>query len=171
MNGGAIGGIRILLKIDRALVPALKWSSVACLVALLVLIAAGIFVRFVPIGSMGWADEVIEWAFVYMVFMGSVVLWRERSHFRVELVPHWLAGTRGERVLEVALGLLSLIFFLVFTYEGFLLTLRTTDNSPILDLPKILWYGIMPISGGVFLGYTVRDLLLLFRGRSLSSSQ
>ena len=159
-------GISILQKIDRALVPALKWSSVFCLVALLVLIAAGIFVRFVPIGSMGWADEVIEWAFVYMVFMGSVVLWRERSHFRVDLVPQWLAGTRGGRALEFVLSLLSLVFFLVFTYEGTVLVLRTTDNSPILDLPKLFWYAILPLSGMAFIGYTVRDLILLFRGRT-----
>jgi len=161
-------GIRILLKIDRVLVPILKWSSAVCLVALLVLIAAGIFVRFVPIGSLGWADEVIEWAFVYMVFMGSVVLWRERSHFRVDLVPQWLAGTRGGRALDISLGLLSLVFFLVFTYEGTVLTLRTTDNSPILDLPKLFWYAILPLSGIAFIGYTVRDLVLLFRGRPLS---
>ena len=150
------------------MVRALKWSSVGCLVALLVLIAAGIFVRFVPIGSMGWADEVIEWAFVYMVFMGSVVLWKERSHFRVDLVPQWLAGTRGERALDISLALLSLVFFLVFTYEGTALTLRTTYNSPILDVPKLLWYGILPLSGIAFIGYTVRDLVLLFRGRPLS---
>ena len=161
-------GIRIFPKIDRVLIPILKWSSVFCLLALLVLIAAGIFVRFVPIGSMGWADEVIEWAFVYMVFMGSVVLWRERSHFRVELIPHWLAGTQGERALEGTLGLLSLVFFLVFTYEGTVLVLRTTDNSPILDLPKLFWYAILPLSGMAFIGYTVRDLVLLFRRRPLS---
>jgi TRAP-type C4-dicarboxylate transport system permease small subunit len=117
---------------------------------------------------MGWADEVIEWAFVYMVFMGSVILWRERSHFRVELIPHWLAGTQGERALERSLGVLSLIFFLVFTYEGTVLTLRTTDNSPILDFPKLIWYAILPLSGIAFIGYTVRDLILLFRGRPLS---
>jgi len=160
--------IKIPLRIDRALVPALKWSSVGCLVALLVLIAAGIFIRFVPIGSMGWADEVIEWAFVYMVFMGSVVLWRERSHFRVDLVPQWLAETRGGRALDISLGLMSLVFFLVFTYEGTVLVLRTTDNSPILDLPKLFWYAILPLSGMAFIGYTVRDLVLLFRRRPLS---
>jgi TRAP-type C4-dicarboxylate transport system permease small subunit len=115
---------------------------------------------------MGWADEVIEWAFVYMVFMGSVVLWRERSHFRVELIPHWLAGTRGEQVLEVTLGLLSLVFFLVFTYEGTVLVLRTTDNSPILDLPKLFWYAILPLSGIAFIGYTVRDFWLYLHGRT-----
>jgi len=158
-------------KFDRALALALKVGSVGCLIALLVFITSMIFVRFVPISSMGWADEVVELAFAYMVFLGAASLWRDRSHFRVDMIPLWLGGSRAGRVLEILIMFLGLVFFLVFTYEGFLLTLRTTDNSPILDLPKILWYGIMPISGGVFLGYTVRDLLLLFRGRSLSSSQ
>ena len=120
---------------------------------------------------MGWADEVIEWAFAWMVFLGTAVLWRERTHFRVDLIPNWLAGSRAGYILEIFLSLLSLVFFLVFTYEGGVLTMRTTDNSPILDLPKAFWYVIMPISGAAILGYTIRDLVLLFRGRSLSSSQ
>jgi len=69
--------------------------------------------------------------------------------------------------LEIIVSFLALVFFLVFAYEGFLLTLRTTDNSPILDLPKILWYVIMPLSGVVLVGYAIRDLWLLFRGHSL----
>jgi len=52
---------------------------------------------------------------------------------------------------------------------GGMLTMRTTENSPILDLPKAFRYVIMPISGAAIIGYTVRDLMLLFRGRSLSS--
>ena len=74
--------------------------------------------------------------------------------------------------LIVAFYLLSalaiLVFFLVFTYEGTVLALRTKDNSPILDIPKVFWYVIMPVSGMAFIGYTVRDLVLLFRRRPLS---
>jgi len=117
---------------------------------------------------MGWADEIVELAFVCMVFLGSAVLWKERSHFRVDLIPHWLEGSGAGTILKVVLNTLSLAFFLVFTYQGVILTMRTTDNSPILDLPKFLWYGVLPISGGVFIGYTIRDLWLLFRGRAAS---
>ena len=155
-----------LKKTERAFVLTLKWSSVGCLVGLLVFLSAGIFVRFVPVGSMGWADEVIEFAFAWMIFFGTAVLWRERTHFRVDLIPNWLGGSRAGKILEIILGLLALVFFLVFTYEGGVLTMRTTDNSPILDLPKALWYMIMPISGAILIGYTVRDLWLLFHGRT-----
>jgi TRAP-type C4-dicarboxylate transport system permease small subunit len=157
-----------LEKSERAFVLILKWSSVGCLVGLLVFLSAGIFVRFVPIGSMGWADEVLEFAFAWMIFFGTAVLWRERSHFRVDLISNWLAGSRAGQILEIFLNLLALVFFLVFTYEGGVLTMRTTEDSPILALPKALWYMIMPISGCMLIGYTVRDLWLLWRGRRLN---
>jgi TRAP-type C4-dicarboxylate transport system permease small subunit len=115
---------------------------------------------------MGWADEVIEWAFAWMVFLGTAVLWRERTHFRVDLIPNWLAGSKAGRMLEIFLSLLSLVFFVVFTYQGGVLTMRTTDNSPILDLPKAAWYIVMPISGAAIIGYTVRDFWLYLHGRT-----
>jgi TRAP-type C4-dicarboxylate transport system permease small subunit len=158
--------IEILKKIEDRLALSLRWATVGCFVGLLFLMGAGIFVRFVPIGSMGWADEVIEWAFAWMVFLGTAVLWRERTHFRVDLIPNWLAGSKAGRMLEIFLSLLSLVFFVVFTYQGGVLTMRTTDNSPILDLPKAAWYIVMPISGAAIIGYTVRDFWLYLHGRT-----
>jgi len=166
---GIEGGPKIprgtLKKIEGALAIYLRWGTIGCFVGLLFLIGVGIFARFIPFFSMGWADEVIEWAFAWMVFLGTAVLWRERTHFRVDLIPNWLTGSRAGFILEIFLSLLSLVFFLVFTYEGGMLTLRTADNSPILDLPKAIWYVIMPISGAMITGYTIRDLVLLFRGQ------
>ncbi len=160
--------IEKLWKIESGLVLSLRWATVGCFLGLLILIGAGIFARFIPFFPMGWADEVIEWAFAWMVFLGSAVLWRERTHFRVDLIPNWLARSNAGRMLEIFLSLLSLVFFAVFSYQGGVLTMRTTDNSPILDLPKAAWYIVMPISGVAMLGYTVRDLVLLFRGKPLN---
>ena len=158
--------IEILKKIEDRLAVSFRWATVGCFVGLLFLIGVGIFVRFIPFFSMGWADEVIEWAFAWMVFLGTAVLWRERTHFRVDLIPNWLAGSRAGHILEIFLSLLSLVFFVVFTYQGGVLTMRTTDNSPILDLPKAAWYIVMPISGAAIIGYTVRDFWLYLHGRT-----
>jgi len=146
----------------------MRWGSVGCLAGIFILIAGGIFVRFVPISSMGWADELIEMGFAWMVFLGATVLWKERTHFRVDILPNWLAGSEAGQKLDIALNLMNLVFFAVFAYEGWVLTMRTTDPSPILAWPKAIWYAIMPISGILLCGYTVRDLVLLFRGRHLT---
>ncbi len=152
-------------KLDRVLAGFLRVSSVVSLVGLFILIAAGVFVRFVPISSMGWADEVIELAFAWMVFLGAALLWGKRSHFRVDVLPAVLSGFAAGRLLEIGLQILCLAFFLVYTHQGSLLTVQSMDRSPILDYPRAIWYLIMPVTGGVIIGYIIRDLLLLFRGR------
>jgi TRAP-type C4-dicarboxylate transport system permease small subunit len=124
-----------------------------------------ILIRFVPLFSLGWADEIVEMAFAWMTFLGAAVLCGGRLHFRVDLIPGLLAKRRAGQVLEVILSLLALAFFLVFTYEGAVLTMRTVMPSPILALPKALWYLAMPISGLFMIGYTIRDLWLLAHGR------
>jgi TRAP-type transport system small permease protein len=154
------------VPVDRGLAEAMRGACIAVFVVLIVLVAMLILIRFAPLFSLGWADEIVEMAFAWMTFLGAAALWRTRSHFRVDLIPGILAGTRAGRALEIFLSLTSLAFFLVFTYEGVVLTLRTTMPSPILAWPKALWYMIMPISGFIILGYILRDLWLLFCGRS-----
>lgn len=155
-------------KTERIFAHAMKWVSLFCMVSLFLLIGAGVFVRFVPISSMGWADEIIELGFAWMVFLGSTLLWRERSHFSVDLIPEKLAGTRAGRVLNVCLEMLSMLFLVILSYEGWMLALSVVDRSPILALPKILWYVTVPVCSTIMLGYTVRDTVLLFRKRSLT---
>jgi len=158
----------ILKKVDRALGLLLKWGSSICLAGLLIIIFAIVFIRFVPFTSMGWTDEIVEFAFAWMVFLCAAALWREKTHFRVEVITDWLRGSKAGRVLEIFLSLLSLVFFLVFTYQGLWLAIQATDRSPIFEYPKTLWYMVMPIAGTIMIGYTLRDIWFLFRGGSFS---
>jgi TRAP-type C4-dicarboxylate transport system permease small subunit len=158
----------ILKKVDRGLGLLLRWGSIICLVGLLSLISAVVFVRFVPITSLGWSDEIIEFAFAWMVFLCAAALWRERAHFSVDVVTDRLSGSRTGRVLKIFLSLIALLFLLVFTYEGAQLAVKATDRSPIFELPRTLWYMVLPISGVIMIGYTIRDLWLLFRRRSVN---
>jgi TRAP-type C4-dicarboxylate transport system permease small subunit len=155
----------ILKKVDKVLEILLRWSSIICLVGLLSLVSAVVLVRFVPITSLGWSDEIIEFAFAWMVFLCAAALWRERTHFSVDVITDRLSGSKTGRVLKTFLNFLSLVFLLVFTYEGALLAMEATDRSPIFELPRTLWYMVMPISGAIMIGYTLRDLLDLFRHR------
>ena len=152
-------------KIDGALEIMLRWGSSFCLIALLIIISAVVFVRFVPVTSMGWTDEVIEFAFAWMVFLCAAGLWRQKAHFRVEVVTDWLGGSKTGRVLKILLSIISLVFLWVFTYEGWCLAMKATDRSPIFEFPKTLWYLSIPIAGAIMLGYTIRDLWLLWRNR------
>ena len=150
-------------KADRVLELIMRWGSSLCLVGLLIIISAVVFVRFVPFTSMGWTDEIVEFAFAWMVFLCSAGLWRQRTHFRVELIQEWLGSSKAGRALEMILNLLCLGFLLVLTYQGGVLALKATDRSPIFEFPKTLWYLSIPVAGVIMVGYTVRDLLGFFK--------
>jgi len=106
-------------------------------VVLIVLVSASVVVRFLPFVSMGWADEIVELAFAWLVFLGAAALWRNRSHFRVDLLPMKLGKSKAGLRVEIGLACLALGFFLVFTCEGGWVSFKATDRSLFLSFPNI----------------------------------
>ena len=150
-------------KADRIVGIALRGGSSFCISSLWIIVTAIVLLRFLPIFSMGWTDEIVELLFAWMVFIGAAELCRQRKHFIVDLIPNMIAGTRTGHVLGIVIQLLALAFLLVFTYEGALLAIQATDRSPVFEYPKTLWYMSIPISGIIMVGYTLRDLLGFFK--------
>jgi len=131
---------------------------------LVVLVCALVLIRFFPIMSLGWADEIVELAFAWMVFMGTAAVWRSNEHITIDFIPQALVGTRAGRALEVVVSLLILGFLVVFTWQGWLFTMQARGNtSPMLTMPRPLWYAVIPVSGLVMIGYTVSRMLKAIR--------
>jgi TRAP-type C4-dicarboxylate transport system permease small subunit len=131
---------------------------------LVVLVCALVLVRFFPIMSLGWADEIVELAFAWMVFVGTAAVWRSHEHITIDFIPQALAGTWAGRVLDVVVSLLVLGFLAVFTWQGWFFMFQARGNtSPMLTMPRPLWYAVLPVSGLVMIGYTVARILKAIR--------
>lgn len=129
-----------------------------CMAALLVLTCALILLRvgIFPI-PLAWLDEVIELLFAWMVFLGTAVVWGKREHIVVDLIPQMLVGTRAGWAVEIVGCVLALVFLAVFTWQGITFTLQSQGNtSPILMLPRTLWYVSMPIAGVMMTWHTLK---------------
>jgi TRAP-type C4-dicarboxylate transport system permease small subunit len=152
---------------DTPLTSFLRGLTSLCMVGLLVLVSALILLRVGIFSvSLEWSDEVIELLFAWMVFIGTAIVWVRREHIVVDLIPQMLAGTRAAWWLEAVGAALALVFLGVFTWKGVTFTLQAQGNtSPILMLPRPLWYVSMPIAGVMMTWHTLRLGLQILRRR------
>jgi TRAP-type C4-dicarboxylate transport system permease small subunit len=148
--------------IDRVLLNALKAITIIVFIFLTVLITANVFVRFFPIVSLHWFDEIIELLYAYLVFYGAAALWITREHISV---GDWLSGRvlKSERVRHfygVIVESLVLCFVVIFFYYSLQLTERALDVTNVFAIPKKILYSCMPIAGAIMVIYSIRNIIV-----------
>jgi TRAP-type C4-dicarboxylate transport system permease small subunit len=152
-------------RLDQCIGVVLKAICMACLVLLFMLITISVVNRFAQFMSMGWSDEIIELLFAWLLFPGAAALWRERAHFRVDLLQRRLAGTLAGTVVEIAVSAVCIAFFAIFLYQSLTFTASASETSPIFQVSKAYWYGVMPAAAALMLVYSVRDVWLAIAAR------
>lgn len=148
--------------IDKVILNALKSVTITAFILLTILITANVFVRFFPIVSLHWFDEIIELLYAYLVFYGAAALWITREHISV---GDWLSGRilKNERVRHlygVIVESLVLCFVVIFFYYAMQLTERALDVTNVFAIPKKILYSCMPISGAVMVLYSIRNIMV-----------
>lgn len=151
-------GEGLFAAVDRIVVSGLRAVCVVCFALLFVLLSANVFVRYVPVWAMFWFDEVVEWAFAWMVFFGAAALWAREDHFRLSWISDKLEGTLGGHLLSILVEVLSLVFIAVFFYQSLVLTGSAHDWTPVFNIPRKCLYICMPVSGAIMVAYSLRTL-------------
>ena len=149
---------KYISRFDQTLVWVLRTICVICFSLLLLLLAGNVFVRFFPVAAFYWFDEVVEWLFAWMVFLGAAALWARDQHFRLEWINEKIKGTRIGHLAAALLEMVSLFFLAVFFYEALRLTCLARDWTPVFNVPRRCLYVCMPISGLIMVGYSFRNI-------------
>ncbi len=153
--------LELLQRLDKNLGRVLKGICILCMVILCVVLTGVVLVRFFPFAKLSWSDEIIEWAFAWMVFMGAAALWREKAHFCVDALSCKLGNRFSGTCLAVFVESASLVFFLALAHYGYMLASNANDRSPILEWPRPLWYSCIPLAGAIMALYSVQNLISL----------
>ena len=145
--------------VDRWVLNGLKIITIISFVFLTILIAANVIVRFFPVVSLHWFDEIIELLYAYLVFYGVAALWILRGHISV---GDWIEKSIGSTVFRHAyrmiIELLVLGFAAVFLFYSFRLTILAQDVTNAFAIPKGVLYSCMPVSGVIMVIYSLRNV-------------
>jgi len=150
----------LLRWIDRMLLIALKVLTTTCFVIVTLLVTANVLVRFFPVASLHWFDEIIELFYACLVFYGAAALWISREHISV---GDWIGSkiiknVTGRHLYRMVLELIVLVFTLVFFYYALRLTALARDVTNVFAIPKSVLYSCMPVAGAIMVIYSIRNI-------------
>ena len=152
---------------DRVVQRAGRAMVILALVVMLALLALGVVVRTFPVIPLVGYDEIIELLMAWMTFLGAAVLCGEGSLYRVDVLVGWLPSFAA-RVLAIGVRLVTLLFALVLTVEGWRVAVLSAETTPFLRFPKSIAYASMPVAGLIMIAYTLAGIgraLLALRPR------
>ncbi len=153
--------MNVLKTMNKVLLLILKGVTISCFVLLTLLISANVFVRFVPIVSLHWFDEIIELLYAYLVFYGAAALWISHEHFGVgDWIEKRITDQRMRYLYRLIIELLVLCFAGIFFYYSLRLTVLARDVTNVFAIPKRVLYSCLPVSGAIMILYSIRNIVV-----------
>jgi len=146
--------------IDAVFLFVFKWISVTLFVVLTLIITANVFVRYVPIVSLHWLDEIVELSFAWMVFFGSAAVWILKGHFSAgDWIGKLLKNPRARAAYRLVVDLIAFAFIAVFFWYSRQLYSRSIEVTAVFEFPRKIIYACMPISSAVMGLYSLKFIV------------
>lgn len=157
-----------LSKLDRNLE---RWALLVFYSMLVITMAVEVLRREVFSYSSVWGEEIVRYAFIYLVWIGAAAAVRERAHIRIDVIFEYCSA-RVKALIYLFGDLVMLVvacFALYYSWESLMVTLKFGSVSHGLRLPMAWFHSAVPI-GFTLLLYRLaqsifRDLSDLRHGR------
>jgi len=156
---------RIVEQIVEGYFHLLKFIITLCLALMVVLVFGNVVMRYAFNTGITVSEELSRWLFVYLIFLGAIVVLRQHGHLGVDLVVRLLPAV-GKKICLAATQLLMLYatwLFLEGSWQQTLINMGVT--SPASGLSMGIFYGvgiIFSVSTGLIILY---ELYLTVSGK------
>ncbi|OZI21705.1 C4-dicarboxylate ABC transporter permease [Bordetella genomosp. 7] len=151
-------------KIVHAYFTLLKAIIVICLAAMVVMVFSNVVMRFMFNTGIPVSEELSRWCFVWLTFLGAILVLNERSHLGVDVVLQAL-GPRARRSCLVVSNLLMMYATWLILQGSIEQTmLNVGASAPASGLSQAWFFGVGVVfaaTTGLILIYQLYQLLTL----------
>ena len=137
-----------IFKIERKIID----SSVIILISVLsAVVIIQVFCRYVLNNSLTWSEELARYAQVWLIMLGSVILFRKKGHLAIDIVTASLPK-KVKYFTDCIAHIAIIVFFTIITYYGITLTQNAARQfSPAMMMQMSWVYAALPIGGFLIL--------------------
>jgi TRAP-type C4-dicarboxylate transport system permease small subunit len=116
---------------------------------------AAVVFRYLLKMPLPWSQDVIRFAFTYLIYFGAAYCVRENAHLNIDVLLS-LLKPRARIAVDIAINVILLAFFVFLVVYG--LRFAATgqgQTSSYLMVPMSYYYAGIPIAGGIMTFYMV----------------
>ena len=145
----------------------INWILALLMAAMVVIIAAQVWYRFVFNDPLSWSEELGRYVFVWISFIGAAAGVRYQLHLGIDLLQKYVPPTIYRYVI-IVVNLITQIFLLVIIFWGFkILGVIKFQTSPSMHIPMIYPYLAVPVGCILMLINSLRISVAAFRNYPL----
>jgi TRAP-type C4-dicarboxylate transport system permease small subunit len=134
------------------------------LVAICVIVFAGVFFRYFLHISLGWTEEAARYLQVWMTFIGATIAVKRWSHFQLLIVNDSIPGAWRRATRIFALSIVMALAGVMIVNGVEITDISWTQTSPIMSWNFGYLYLVVPVSGALMLVFAIRHLVDALRG-------
>jgi TRAP-type transport system small permease protein len=131
----------------------------SCIAAIVLITLAAVWQRYVADNALSWVEQVSNMLFIWVVFIGSAVLYRQNLHIGVDAFVMALSE-KNRAIWKWVIELLNLTFIVILFIFSAKLTIDVSGNTAgALDISPAYYYASAPISCLMMMLYFVEKVV------------
>ena len=130
-----------------------------CMLAIVLITLAAVIWRYALNSPIAWIEQVSNMLFIWMIFVGSAILYRQMLHIAVDFALAWLPETVKPIYFWVVEALNLLFIVLLFVYS-LKLSIDVLDNTTgALDITPAWYYFSAPVASAMMILFFVEKIV------------
>lgn len=154
MNGKRVAGLLLVIY---------KYILIIMTVLMFIIVGTNVFSRYILNSSLGWADELARFIFIWISFLGAVLAYQANEHIGLNYVVEKLPPGRIKELVMLSADLLVFIVIFFLVKYGWIVANSATNVSPALYIPMKTVYMIVPVSAVLMLLINVNKIISRLR--------
>ena len=152
------------IKLTNWLAKACGIFAAGCLFLSIVIITELVFERYLFKNAITWQTELVTMLLVASTFIGAAYVLSEKAHVSMEWIYDFLSKKNILR-LKIFTSLVSLLFFLILFYFGFLMVeeafTKNYSTGTVWDPPLWIPYSSMMIGAALMILQYIAEIIKL----------
>jgi len=140
-----------------------KGIIILLIMLMFIIVGTNVFSRYVLNNSLGWADELSRFIFIWISFLGAVLAYLENEHVGLNFVVEKMPSIHIKNIINLISDLLVLFVVVFLCYYGWIVANSATNVSPALYIPMKTVYMVVPFSALLMVIISIQKLFNHFK--------